>query len=165
MRFGSWPIFCQASRDGKAMHKNSQAPQWILLSCRLEFTAAYRHLHLHVLQASPTQSVPNQINYLPTHSFSSSLLSGSVLLPIYRTQNLEISVLLPFVPHSPRSICCQFLWIHPVVICFTHSAFWLLLFWWGSLLLSRSTEEVTHLVSHQGGWHHIAPESSIYLDG
>ena len=37
------------------------------LSSRLEFTAACRHLRLHILQAWPTWYVPNQIDYPPTH--------------------------------------------------------------------------------------------------
>lgn len=76
MRFGPQPIFCQPSENGKAMHKSSQAPQRILLNDSLEFTAAYRLLNLHVLWASLTQHIPNQISDPATLSLCTAFLLG-----------------------------------------------------------------------------------------
>ena len=107
-RFGSQPIFCQASWNRKAMHKNSQVQQWALQSSRLEGTAACRHLHLHVLQTRPSQCVQTKLITFPHARSPASLLPRWKPLPIYQVLNLEIWVLSLLIPHSPRLICCPF---------------------------------------------------------
>lgn len=122
LRFGAQPISCQPSWDGKATHKNPQAPQWTLLSSRLKFTAACRHLHLHAWRARPTQHSPKQMNNPPTPPSPPVLYVGSCHCRLTRFK-LDSAVFSLLISHSPKSICCQFVWIHPFVISSLHDDF------------------------------------------
>lgn len=86
------------------MHKNSQAPQCILRGGRLEFTAAGRLLHLHVLQASPSQYIPNQMNYPSTLFLLQPSIWVNTIANLPGTKCRNIGSFL-FYHVTPMSIC------------------------------------------------------------
>lgn len=102
------------------MHKNSQAPQCILLSGRLEFTAARRRLHLHVLQppCPPQSQYIRKANELPVHPLTllqPSIWGNNTMASVPGTQCRNMGSFLVYHV-TPMSICGYLAEIHITVV-------------------------------------------------